>query len=55
MRRGRRRRKPALNSLSKFNLFLHMGTHEVAGVSWEITDMRDILQYTMNGAGGMWM
>jgi len=54
-RRQRRRRKLALNSLSKFNLFLHMGTHEEVGVSREITDLRDILQYTMNGAGGMWM
>ena len=24
-------------------------------LSWEITDMRDILQYTMNGAVAMWM
>jgi len=32
-RRQRRRRKLALNSLSKFNLFLHMGTHEEVGVS----------------------
>jgi len=24
-------------------------------LSWEITDMRDILQYTMNRAVAMWM
>jgi hypothetical protein len=54
-RRGRRRRKHALNSLSMFNLFLHMGINEGVGVSWKITDMRDILQYTINGAAGKWM
>jgi hypothetical protein len=32
-----------------------MGIHEEVGVSWEINDMRDILQYTMNGAAGKWM
>jgi hypothetical protein len=32
-----------------------MGINEGVGVSWEITDMREILQYTMNGAGGKWM
>jgi len=32
-----------------------MGIYEGVGVSWEITDMRDILQYTMNGAVAMWM
>jgi hypothetical protein len=32
-----------------------MGIYEEVSVSWEITDMRDILQYTMNGAAGMWM
>jgi hypothetical protein len=53
-RRGRRR-KHAWNSLSKFNLFPHMGIHEQFVVSREITDMRDILQYTINGAAGMWM
>jgi hypothetical protein len=42
-----RRRKYAQNSLSKFNLFLHMGIHEEFDVSREITDIRDILQYTM--------
>ena len=31
-----------------------MGIHEV-GVSREITDMTEILQYNMNGAAGMWM
>jgi hypothetical protein len=32
-----------------------MGIHEEVGVSQETTDMRDILQYTMNGAAGMWI
>jgi hypothetical protein len=32
-----------------------MGINEEVGVSGEITGRRDILQYTMNVAGGMWM
>jgi len=31
-----------------------MGIHEEVGVSWEIPDMTEILQYK-NGAAGMWM
>jgi hypothetical protein len=41
--------------VSKFNLFLDTGKHEEVGVSWEITDIREILQYTKNGDAGMWM
>ena len=32
-----------------------MGIHEEVGVSREISDMTEILQYNMNGAAGMWM
>ena len=50
----KRMRKHACNSLSKFILFLHTGIYEGVGVSQEITDMTEILQYTMNSAAGMW-
>jgi hypothetical protein len=32
-----------------------MGIHEEFGVTSEITDKREILQHTMNGAAGMWL
>ena len=31
-----------------------MGIYDGVGVSQEITDMTEILQYTMNSAAGMW-
>jgi hypothetical protein len=50
-----REKKECMKVLVNFTLSLGRAIHEEVGVSRKITDIRDTLQYTMNGAAGMWL